>query len=158
MKNPIAREDNFERFEHLKNVLGWRCDLDGRVYGAYGQRIGYKDTNGYLKSTQEWGGETIKVSLHQFVYFYFHGRTAEIIDHVDNVRTNNRIENLREVTPSQNNFNRSDVRGYRYRARDKKFHAQICVNGISYNLGRYDTEYEARVAYLEAKKKYHVID
>lgn len=157
MKNPNCREDNFERFEHLKNVLGWKCDLDGRVYGNFGQRVGYKDKDGYLRSTHDWEGKTLKVSLHQFVYWYFHGRTAEMIDHINGVRTDNRIENLREVTPSQNNFNRSDVRGYRYRTRDKKYHAQICVNGMQHNLGRFDTEYEARMAYLEAKKQYHII-
>jgi hypothetical protein len=151
------RNDNLERFTHLKENLGWKCDATGIVYGSKGQRVGYLDRYGYLRSTQQWNGRPIKVSLHSFVYFYFTGKVPGIIDHINNVRTDNRIENLREVTPRENTYNRRNIKGYRRRHRNGLYQAKIHNDYVEYNLGTYKTEFEARSAYLEAKARLHVI-
>lgn len=42
---------------------------------------------------------------HRIIFFLNYGYCPEIIDHIDNVRTNNRIDNLRAATKSQNQHN-----------------------------------------------------
>jgi hypothetical protein len=152
------RNDNLERFTHLKENLGWKCDTSGIVYGTKGQRVGYLDRYGYLRSTHKWDGKPLKVSLHSFVYFYFTGKVPTMIDHINNVRTDNRLDNLRVVTPGENTYNRRNIKGYRRRQRDGLYYAKIHKNKVEYNLGKYKTEFEARSAYLEAKARLHTIE
>jgi hypothetical protein len=44
--------------------------------------------------------------FHRMVFLYHKGYLPKIIDHIDNDRANNRIENLRDVTQQQNCLNR----------------------------------------------------
>lgn len=79
------------------------------------------------------------------------------VDHIDRNRQNNKLENLRIVTSQQNHFNITKVKGYYLNKKAKKWHAQIMLNRKHKHLGCFDTEQEARDAYLEAKKIFHVI-
>ena len=102
--------------------------------------------------------------LHRVIY-YAHNQGWNIsdnsknnhIDHIDGDIVNNDIRNLRVVTQQQNNFNRTRAKGYSWHKRDKKWRAQIKLNNKHIHLGYFDTEEEARNAYLEAKKKYHIM-
>ena len=115
------------------------------------------------------GYKSIKINqkrktLHRFIY-YAHNREWNIsdssknnfIDHIDGDKTNNNISNLRVVTSQQNQFNMRNIKGYTWCKRDKKWRAQIQLNKKGIHLGYFDTEEEARNAYLEAKKKYHIM-
>ena len=82
--------------------------------------------------------------------------TSNLIDHIDNNRTNNNIENLRVVNSQQNCFNRI-AKGYYWVKRDKKWRARIIINYEAIHLGIFDTELEASNAYQTAKLKYHII-
>jgi len=79
------------------------------------------------------------------------------IDHFDNDKKNNNIENLRVVNSSENLQNRITTKGYYWNKQYNKYQAYIQVNKKLHHLGRYDTEEEAREAYLIAKNKYHII-
>lgn len=76
------------------------------------------------------------------------------VDHIDRDRLNNTRENLRFVTSQQNHFN-TEYKGTRQRG--KRWTAQIQTDGKTKHLGTYDSEDEARQAYLQAKSIYHVI-
>ena len=78
------------------------------------------------------------------------------IDHIDRVKTNNDVSNLRIVTRQQNNWN-TNAKGYWWYKQHKKWRARICVNSKAIHLGLFATEDEARLAYLTAKEKYHII-
>ena len=78
------------------------------------------------------------------------------IDHIDRIKLNNHISNLRIVSNQKNSFNKN-AKGYYFHKRDKKYIAKIGLNGKQKKLGYYDTEEEAHNAYLEAKKIYHII-
>jgi hypothetical protein len=69
----------------------------------------------------------------------------------------NNIENLRVVTSQQNHFN-INCKGYYWDKKTQKWQAQIRVRGKNKHLGRFNTEDEARQAYLDAKKIYHKIE
>tara|TARA_R110000744_G_C19097815_1_gene533226 strand:+ start:50 stop:538 length:489 start_codon:yes stop_codon:yes gene_type:complete len=81
------------------------------------------------------------------------------IDHINGIRNDNRIENLRAVTHQQNHFNRADVRGFYWAPHMQKFHARIGV-GVKQqlHLGYHETMLDARAAYLRAKKIYHIME
>lgn len=80
------------------------------------------------------------------------------IDHIDENKLNNSMDNLRVVTQSHNQMNISSVKGYSWHKKKGKFQAHIKVNTKQKFLGAFDTEEEARDAYLAAKEKYHVIE
>jgi len=82
-------------------------------------------------------------------------------DHINSIRTDNRLENLQYITPQQNTqkrktMNGRNVKGYSL-TKNGKYDAQIKVDYKTFHLGAYDTEEEARQAYKDAKLKYHNI-
>lgn len=80
---------------------------------------------------------------------------TQIIDHIDGNTQNDNLENLRIVSHQGNQWNRHNEKGY---CKDRnKFRAMIRINYKRIYLGSYDTEEEAKNAYLQAKEKYHII-
>ena len=78
-----------------------------------------------------------------------------LVDHMNGNTLDNRKSNLRIVTHKINNHNETKAKGYFWNKNIKKWQSSICVNYKTIYLGLYNTEIEARAAYLEAKKKYH---
>jgi len=77
------------------------------------------------------------------------------VDHINGVRHDNRRSNLRIVTIQENSQNRRSAKGYTWSTQKRKYKAQIVFNKKNIYLGLYNTEDEARAAYLEGKQKYH---
>ena len=104
------------------------------------------------------------ISKHRLVFYAYNhdfeifkrSRTENMIDHIDGEKLNNRIENLRLVTCQQNQFNRKRAKGFFWNKQNKKWISQIRLNGKSKHLGCFESEEEAREAYLKAKEIYHL--
>ena len=83
-------------------------------------------------------------------------------DHINSIRTDNRVENLQYITPQQNihKIKTKDGRNVKGYSLNKygKYQASIKVDNKAFYLGSYDTEEEARQTYLDAKLKYHNIN
>ena len=77
------------------------------------------------------------------------------IDHINGNKLCNHVDNLRIVTNQQNQHNQTKAKGYSWHKRDKKWTAQIKQNNKQIHLGCFDTEEDARQAYLQAKLKFH---
>lgn len=99
---------------------------------------------------------------HRLAWLYYYGVWPEHhIDHINGVKTDNRIANLRDVPQQFNVQNLKRPHGknpYLGTCFDKnrnKWMACIQANGKRVNLGRFATPEEARDAYLEAKRKLH---
>jgi len=79
-----------------------------RISSARGATVGAKlkpyDSNGYTKVTLVSGGRKRKVSVHRLVLESFTGRPSEKLDccHNNGIRNDNRLENLRWATRSDN--------------------------------------------------------
>lgn len=84
------------------------------------------------------------------------------IDHIDNDGTNNRWNNLRDVTHSQNGKNlklkknnKTGVAGVHWSSRRKRYVAKIWTNGKETFLGYFDNVKDAKVVREKAVLKYH---
>ena len=134
------------------------CPVSGEIKGVSGKVI-TKKTKGYTMAQLIIEGKKHCICAHRLAWF-LHYETLPInsIDHIDGNRSNNRIENLRDVTSQQNQWNRTTAKGYTWHKPANKFMAYIKINRKFKNLGYYTTEQEARNAYLKGKEKYHVIN
>ena len=85
------------------------------------------------------------------------------VDHINGNGLDNRRDNLRLATHSQNQANRrykapgksSQFLGVSWRKREKQWRAQIGINGKLRWLGRFDAEIDAALAYNEAALELH---
>lgn len=114
-----------------------------------GDKVGCIDGHGYIKVMFQ--GRMYYA--HRMVWMMINGRApAGVIDHINGIKTDNRIANLRESSISQNGAN-SDLalRGGELRGTTKlksgRFQSQIKREGKAYYLGSYSTREDARTAY-----------
>lgn len=100
---------------------------------------------------------------HQLVWLYHHGYIPPKIDHRDRDTRNNRIENLRECTDAQNQYNskrksnnRSGFKGVVPTTKGyvKPWKAKITISGKVLTLGYFDDPAQAHAAYVEAAKRH----
>src|SRR5690554_1648894 len=84
------------------------------------------------------------------------------IDHINGVKSDNRISNLRIATISENQWNmprkpdsHSGYKGVTWSKVRNMWRSRISVNGKSIWLGYHSTPEQAHAAYCEAAKKYH---
>lgn len=75
------------------------------------------------------------------------------IDHINRDTHDNRRENLRICSLADNNRNRWCEKGY-FKRKSGRFTASLTCNGRRIYLGTYDTEAEARAAYLAGTRLY----
>ena len=104
---------------------------------------------------------TISYPAHRLMWIYHNGSIDENlqIDHINGIKDDNRIENLRLVTAQQNAYNRSrlNAKGYSFDKVNKSWNARIYLNGILKHLGCFSSEEKARTAYLNAMKEHYVL-
>jgi gentisate 1,2-dioxygenase len=82
-------------------------------------------------------------------------------DHKNQIKLDNRRENLRPATRSQNGGNRpknsnnsSGLKGVSWHKLKQKWHAQIAVHGEKVHLGYFSSKDAAYSAYCQAAKQY----
>ncbi|MDN2710652.1 HNH endonuclease [Janthinobacterium sp. SUN118] len=84
------------------------------------------------------------------------------VDHVNGIKTDNRIANLRACTSAQNRCNRgktvankSGLKGVYWHKKDQRWVAQIRANGKRFLLGNFKNKEDAHQAYRAAALKHH---
>jgi len=117
------------------------------------------------RSTPRINGKHGVEYLHRVILSRMLGRPllhSEWVDHEDLNPLNNRRENLRLATPSQNQVNKgkrtdnsSGFTGVSWRKDRRKWVARIWFNGKKYQLGNFDTKEAAHDAYIEKAKELH---
>lgn len=103
------------------------------------------------------------VLMHRIILERVLGRklsTSEQVDHIDGDGMNNRRDNLRVASNTQNRYNSAKMsnskwsyKGIAYHG--KKWRARITVNGLRINLGSFDLPEQAHAAYCKAAKRLH---
>lgn len=138
-------------------VLTWACDGYHNTYRA-GEVAGRLAASGYVivKVAQR------RYRAHRVAWALHYGKWPDYeIDHINGVRTDNRIENLRDVPRQVNaqNIVRSKVtvkNPYQGITPGKRsWTAQISFKGRTHRIGSFPTAEEAHQAYLAAKRRLH---
>ncbi len=107
----------------------------------------YAVRNGYCEITKK----RYQIHMHRLILGLVTG-DGLFTDHIDHNGLNNRRDNLRVCTPQQNQYNRlpqkkgaSEYKGVTWNR--GRWHAEIKFYQKTINLGRFDTEWDAAVAY-----------
>ena len=103
-----------------------------------------------------------RYAVHRIIFFMTHGYCSEYIDHIDNNGLNNKPENLRPATLSENKCNQkiyksntSGVKGVYWLESKKKWVAQIGFNNRRKTLGRFETKELAAECVSLARQTLH---
>ena len=145
----------------LKELFSYR--IDGylvRKIAAGRAKIGDVassiDNKGYSRSVV---GRTNYLS-HRLIWMYHNDFMPKQIDHIDGNPLNNRIENLRVATQSENQQNTkirsNNTTGYKgvyFHKLTGKYAAQARLNGKCIHIGLFTCPKEAAIAYNKAAKE-----
>lgn len=130
--------------------------------GKIRQCIGNISTGGYVMA---YDGTRVQ-GTHRIIWVHVNGPIPDglEIDHINGVRHDNRIGNLRLVNRGQNNQNRlnarkdnttSGIKGVSLHKQSNRWRVRIRAGAEQMHIGMYDTLDAARLAYAEAAAKYH---
>ena len=101
-------------------------------------------------------------ALHRLIFLHCNGWLPKIVDHIDNDRNNNAIENLREATQQQNCLNRvthknskSGIKNVYFVTSMKKWCVAMYVQRKQKIIGYFEDLEFAELAAIEARNKFH---
>ena len=131
---------------------------DGRLYRSNGKLAGYahKHKNGNIRYEVKINNKNFLNS--RLIWIYFNGEIEpnHIIDHINSLPHDDRIENLQSITVQKNNIKRINNKkphGYRGVTKDnnnkrrKKYKASICINYKTTTIGYFEDAETAAKAY-----------
>tara|TARA_R110000822_G_C15114165_1_gene473280 strand:- start:43 stop:543 length:501 start_codon:yes stop_codon:yes gene_type:complete len=120
--------------------------------------ISCRDKYGYVVVGSVLSGKFKNYRVHRLIWVYVHGQITHEIDHINGIRDDNRLCNLREVTHQQNMMNRvrnkskNQLRGiYKAKGKTPSWAAEITHQGVKHYLGVFKTPEEANFAYEKAR-------
>lgn len=157
--NPVSQKRLRELldYDNVSGIFTWRVTKSNKKSGEVAGSI------------NRWGYIVIGIdrqiyNAHRLVWLYAHGELPSgHVDHINGIKTDNRIVNLRHVSCSENQHNqtrlsannRSGFKGVSFYKPNGKWRAQIGLRGKRLYLGQYNTAEEAYSAYQAAKISYH---
>lgn len=136
-------------YDAINGIFRWKSTLSKKIKAG--------DEAGYISNDSGYRKITIVGKLyyaHRLAFLCMHGYLPSLVDHKNGVRSDNRIENLRECTQTQNNQNSklraSSKSGFKGVVKDKrtgKWESFISLNKKKKFLGYFeDIELAAFVA------------
>ena len=142
-------------FDYQNGKLFWKVSKGTAKAGdkAHSNGNGYKA----IKVNQ-------KVYLeHRLIWLWHHGYIPIELDHIDGNPSNNKIENLRLATHSENmrntrirKDNKSGVKGVHWCKSKNKWKVQLSFDGKQQYLGRYDSLDVAKQVIEKARFNHHI--
>lgn len=143
--------ERFPSMEKLKEAFEYR---DGKLYNKIVRNSRTKVGEMAGSYSSEYAVVTfegVPWPIHRIIFFMFHGYVPDYIDHINGVKQDNRIENLREATPAQNSanqginkLNKSGVKGVSWCNTYKIWRAYIRLNGKNKYIGRFNSLNDAK--------------
>lgn len=150
LKKHLSYDPETGIFTWIKRTSSRR--IEGQIAGGTTNKEGYHQIQ----------FKGVLCRLHRLAWFYVHGEWPDLIDHINGIKSDNRISNLRKADrflnmqniakPSKNN--KLGIQGVHLN-RSGKYEAKIYAFGKNHQLGRFEKLEDAALAYQEAKKKVH---
>lgn len=148
-------------FWRIRDRAWFKSDRDWKAWNTlYSRKETFcqPDTKGYLQGRLFAKNRT----AHRVAWLHYHGKPAAgEIDHLNGIRTDNRIANLRDVPRRLNarnsclfSHNTSGHHGVYWNKARSKWAAQIKIDGWPRHLGTFSTIEEAIAARAAADKEY----
>jgi hypothetical protein len=130
------------------------------------KKAGYIGGNRYKKICLTYNGKKYYISNHVVVFILNKNKYPDnMLDHINGIKTDNRIENLREADSYQNVLNKpalknkkSQYKGVSWvknRKSPKKWAIATTVRGVVHPIKYFYDELEAAISYNELVKKLH---
>jgi hypothetical protein len=154
----IERAKQLLEYNSETGIFRWKVSPNKRI--AEWSVAGTNHTEGYISISVD----RKRVLAHRLAWMFVYGRPPHgEIDHINRVRNDNRISNLREATSASNkqnlsmrSDNKSAIMGVNWHKASQKWRAYVSVNGRQISLGYYDSIHAAKAAREEGKKKHHI--
>ena len=149
--------------EYLRSVFEYHSDgyflrLTPRGNRKAGSKVkGKLEENGYIRVAINYD----LFLMHRLIWKWHYGTEPEFIDHINNDRTDNRIENMKQSTKKDNNRKQLipsvNTSGFIGAAPYCKggFVASICIDYKKINIGYFTDLKSAVLAYNKAAIEYH---
>lgn len=152
-RNQISLQRLKELVYYSDGFLYWNRKTGRSSAGA---KLGSPNSCGYLLAKID----KQSYMVHRLIFMYHYGYLPLVLDHVNGDHLDNRIENLREATFTQNSMNRpgwstSGFKGVSKHNQTGKWQARIKVNGKDKYLGLFEHPEDAHQAYREACSEIH---
>jgi hypothetical protein len=152
--------------DELRRVLDYDPKTGIFRWKSKASKFSHARIGGIAGSTQSRGYVQIMLNgkfyvAHRLVWLYVYEEwPLGQVDHINGVRSDNRVENLRLASQSENQGNRriqyNTKSGYKGVVRHGSgWRASIRKDGVPYRIGTYATPEEAHIAYCEMAKKLH---
>lgn len=153
------------KLDDLKKALIYDTNTGLFIWSAPKKKVVVGAVAGSLQPT---GYIAIKLNgvaylAHRLAWFYVHGKwPLDQIDHINGVRDDNRLSNLRESTRSQNHQNKiapctntSGAKGVSWSKKDGAWRARVKLEGKEHFLGNFSTVEAASAAAIQGRERLH---
>lgn len=158
IQSSVTLSDRFnEAFEYRNGDLYWKINVN-KSLKRMGKKAGCKSTGKYGIVSLD----NNSYSIHKVIFCMHNGWMPEVVDHINLVRDDNRIENLRAATHVTNNYNKSvqknnkiGVKNVCWHKSNKKWIVQITQNKKRVFKAYFKDLELAELVATEARNKYH---
>jgi hypothetical protein len=152
----ITKELVQHLFDYRDGQLYWRVRPSTSV--RIGAITGSVNSTGYRQTRIN-----KKIYLnHRIIFLWHYGWLPKNVDHKDKNPLNNKIDNLRAATESENSWNAkvrvdntSGIKGVYKTKSENKWRVQVQVNNKRKNIGGFDDLELAELVAIMAREKYH---
>jgi len=149
----LTYEQVREMFDYDEDtgILTWKIRYG---YKHPGDEVGYMEYGYKIHTTNK-----RDTGVHRLVWLWYYGKYPDqFIDHINGIKIDNRICNLRDVSQRENLHNKQRHRegkslGVFFNQWEQRWDARIFFEHKQYRLGVYDTEELALSAYKVAQKE-----
>jgi hypothetical protein len=152
---PIDTELVRSLFDYQDGCLVWKVNKGTAIKGSKAHANG----NGYL-AIKLFGQPYLE---HRLIWVWHGNQLNATIDHIDGNPLNNKIENLRMASHSENmrntkmrSDNKSGVKGVSWCKTKRKWKVQLWFGNKQHYLGRYDSLDMAKHSVETARLKHHL--
>lgn len=147
----VWRIRDLKYFKNDRDMNAWNTRYAGKIAGHLNKHHGYWIIVINNKNYR----------AHRLAWLYINGYMPNELDHVNHMKADNRIINLREVTHLQNSKNKtlhknntSGITGVYFNKDKQRWAAQIRSKGKNIHIGYFNTIEEATAERIAAETKH----